>query len=329
MTGAGLRVGRPRHRPDAGPDVDDNGGMSEPRDPRTMLGPVGVWANLDGIPIDDALRYARLAESLGYGAFWVNESVGREPFAMLGALARETRSITLGVGIASTYARDPVAAHSAARTIADVSGGRFVMGLGISHRTSVALRGDVPYGPPLATMRAYLDGYEAAPWRGPAVAEPPLVIAALGPGMLALAAQRTAGGFPYLVTPEQVQSARVTLDDAAVAAGRDTRPLLVVTQIAILGDPADVRATARRGIAGYLTQPNYRNNLVRGGFAEADIDAASDALVDALVATGDAGTVRARLAAHAAAGADHVAVIALSADGRQADADTIRALAPR
>lgn len=303
--------------------------MTGLHDPGTLLGPIGVWAHLDAIPADEALRYAQLAEALGYGTFWINESVGREPFAMLGSLARETHRITLGVGIASTYARDPVAAHAGARTIADLSGGRFVMGLGVSHRSSVALRGSQPYGPPLETMGSYLDGYDAAPWRGPAVDEPPLVLAALGPGMLALAAERAAGAFSYLVTAEQLLAARHTLDEAAQAAGRAVRPILVVAQICILGDPADVREAARRSIAGYLAQPNYRNNLLRGGFAAADVDAASDSLVDALVATGDAAALRARLDALRAAGADHVAVIAMSASGRQADAATIEALAPR
>jgi len=303
--------------------------MTDRRGLATLLGPIGVWANLDAIPADEALRYAQLAESLGYGTFWVNESVGREPFAMLGALARETRRMTLGVGIASSYARDPVAAHAGARTIADLSGGRFVMGLGISHRSSVALRAGGPYGPPLETMRAYLDAYDAAPWRGPAVEEPPLVLAALGPRMLTLAAERAAGAFPYLVTAEQVLLARRTLDDSAQAAGRAVRPILIAAQICILGDPAAVRDTARRSIAGYLAQPNYRNNLLRGGFTPADIDAASDPLVDALVATGDAAALRDRLDALRAAGADHVAVIAISATGRQADAATVEALAQR
>lgn len=303
--------------------------MTDEHDLGTLLGPLGVWANLDAIPAPEALRYVRLAESLGYGTFWVNESVGREPFAMLGALARETRRITLAVGIASTYARDPVAAHAGARTLADLSGGRFVMGLGISHRSSVALRGSQPYGPPLETMRAYLDGYDAAPWRGPAVPEPPLVLAALGPRMLRLAAERAAGAFPYLVTSEQVGSARRTLDGYAPAGGRGPRPILVVAQTCILGDPATTRETARRSIAGYLGQPNYRQNLLRGGIPAADIDAAADSLVDALVATGDVAALRARLDAMRAAGADHVAVIAVSASGRQADAATIEALAPR
>ena len=302
--------------------------MAASNDVATLLGPMGVWANLDTIPAAEAIRYAQLAESLGYGTFWVNESVGREPLAMLGALARETQRITLGVGIASTYARDPVAAHAGARTLSDLSAGRFVMGLGVSHRSSVALRGKQSYAPPLETMRAYLDGYEGAPWRGPAVREPPLVLAALGPGMLRLAAERAAGAFPYLVTVEQVESARRTLDESARAVGR-ARPVLIVAQICILGDSATIRETARRSVAGYFAQPNYRNNLLRGGFAAVDIDAASDSLVDALVAMGDAAAVRSRLDGLRSAGADHVAVIAVSGAGRQADAATIEALASR
>jgi probable F420-dependent oxidoreductase len=164
-------------------------------DLRALLGPVGTWSNFDGIGIADVLDRARAFEDLGFGTLWVNESVGREPFSLLGALAGATGRITLGLGIASTYARDAVAAHCGARTIADLTGGRFVMGLGISHRSSAGARGH-DYAPPLATMTAYLDAYEDAPWSGPAVDDPPLVLAALGPRMLGLAATRTAGAFP-------------------------------------------------------------------------------------------------------------------------------------
>ncbi len=291
---------------------------------RAALGPVGIWAALDGIPAPEVLRFAAEVEDLGFPAFWVNESSGREPFAVLGALARATSRLTLGLGIASTYARDAMAAHAGARTIADLSGGRFVMGLGVSHRSSAGARGH-EYGPPLAAMNAYLDAYEAAPWTGPDVADPPLVLAALGPRMLALAAARTAGAFPYLVTEAQVRDARRTLD-AGGAAG--DRPVLVASLLAILGDGPDVRAAARAAISRYLGQPNYRNNLLRGGIDPADIDTVSDFLVDALVATGGADELRARVAAMGAAGADHVTVIPLTPAGRQAALETARAVSP-
>ena len=291
---------------------------------RAALGPVGIWAALDAVPAAQVLRFASEIEDLGFPALWVNESSGREPFAVLGALARGTSRLTLGLGIASTYARDAMAAHAGARTIADLSGGRFVMGLGVSHRSSAAARGH-EYAPPLAAMRAYLDAYEAAPWTGPDVDDPPLVLAALGPRMLALAATRTAGAFPYLVTEAQVRDARRALDEANPDG---ERPVLVASLLAVLGDGPEVRAAARGAVSRYLGQPNYRNNLLRGQFEEADIDTVSDSLVDALVATGGADELRARVAAMSAAGADHVTVIPLTPAGHQAALETARAVAP-
>lgn len=292
------------------------------------LGSIGVWASLDATPIADVLRFAKTVENLGYPALWVNESSGREPFAVLGALSQATSSLTLGVGIASIYARDAVGAHSGARTIADLSGGRFVMGLGVSHRSSVGARGH-EYGPPLAAMSGYLDAYASAPWTGPAVDDPPLVLAALGPRMIALAGERAAGAFLFLVTADHVAQARRTLDAAASAAGRPDRPLLVVSQFVILGDGPAAHDAAAGVVRRYVGQPAYRDNLRRGGFSDAEIEACSDRLVDALVATGDPSNLVARVDAIHAAGADHVAVIPLSPEGRQADEATARALAPR
>ncbi len=301
--------------------------MDTTSDLRVALGPVGIWASLDAIPVAEVLKFAATVEDLGFPALWVNESAGREPFAVLGALARATSRLTLGLGIASIYARDAVAAHAGARTVADLSGGQFVMGLGVSHRSSVGARGH-EYAPPVATMSAYLDAYESAPWTGPAVDDPPVVLAALGPRMLALAAARSMGAFPYLVTADLVREARHTLDAAAVAAGRPGRLLLVVSLLAILGSGPDVDAAARGSVGRYLGQPNYRANLLRGGITDAELDAVAGPLVHALVATGDAADLRARIAEMQAAGADHVAVIPLSPAGRQADLATARAIAP-
>lgn len=302
--------------------------MGEAPDIRTLLGPLGVWASFDSLPLDALFAFGAYAEELGYGTLWVNESVGREPFAVLGALARATSRLTLGVGIASIHARDAVAAHAGARTLAELSGGRFVMGLGVSHRSSVELRGH-DYGSPRAALTAYLDAYDAAPWRGPEVADPPVVLAALGPRMLALAASRAAGAFPFLVPASYVEGARRTLDAAARAAGRPDRPALVVAQLAILGGGPHVLEAARGSVARYLAQPSYRDNLLRAGFAAHDIESVADGLVDALVATGDAAALRDRIGWLHAAGADHVALVPLSVTGQPADRATALACAPR
>lgn len=296
-------------------------------DLRTALGRTGIWAALDGIPADELLQFASLVEDLGFGTLWVNEGSGREPFAVLGALARTTSRITLGLGIATVYARDAAAAHAGARTIGDLSGGRFVMGIGASHKSSAEARGH-EYARPLPLMRAYLDAYERAPWTGPATEDPPLVMAALGPGMLALAATRTAGAFPYLVTAGMVRDARVRLDAAARDAGIAATPLLIATLPAMLGDPAANADGARTVVGRYLGQPNYRANLIRGGFSEDDLNGPSDRLVRELVASGGRDDLRARVSAMHEAGADHVAVIPISAAGRQAERAVAETLAP-
>jgi probable F420-dependent oxidoreductase len=201
------------------------------------------------------------------------------------------------------------------------------MGLGVSHRSSVGARGH-DFGPPLATMDAYLDAYASARWTGPAVEDPPLVLAALGPRMIALAGARAAGAFLFLVTADQVVEARRTLDTAAEAAGRPARPLLIASQFAILGGGEAVREAAREVVRRYVGHRAYRDNLRRGGFSDAEIEACPDRMVNALVATGDPASLLARIAAMHAAGADHVAVIPLSPEGRPADLPTTLAIAP-
>src|SRR3972149_1122277 len=133
------------------------------------LGRFGVWPSYARVPAAELIDFPRLVEELGYDTLWVNESAGREPFAVLGALARATTRLTLGLGVASIYARDAVAAHAGARTLADLSGGRFVMGLGVCHESSAAVRGHEDQ-PPLRTMRPYLDGDAEAPYTATAPA---------------------------------------------------------------------------------------------------------------------------------------------------------------
>ncbi len=304
--------------------------MLPPHPAAPLLGRLGAWSNVNHLPARDAITWARRVQSLGFHALWINETAGWEPFAMLGALAASTERLALGVGIAMTYARDAVAAHAGARTIAELSGGRFVMGLGVSHGSSVELRGGT-YASPLATMRAYLAAYHGAAFQASAtVPEPPLVVAALGPRMLELAATEADGAFPYFVPIEEVARVRGAIDTAAEAAGRPHRPLLVVTAaVRLETDPERARAAGRGYMDRHLGQPNYLRNLARCGFtAEETVKPGADRLVDALVGWGDAAALRRRVDAVLAAGADHVAVIPLAADGRQADIATLEALAP-
>jgi probable F420-dependent oxidoreductase len=289
----------------------------------------GVWSSWDRLEAIDVLAFAARAEALGYERIWTQEGTGREPFALLGHLAARTERIGLGVGIAQTTARDALAAHAAARTVHELSGGRMLMGLGVGHQEVETVRGHA-WRPPLTAMREYLDAYDRAPYRGPLpFGEPPLILAALRPWMLRLSAERADGAFLYCVPTDAVTEARALLDAAAEAAGRP-RPMIVVSApVRLETDPAAARSAARRYLERYLTLPNYLANLERLGFSEAELERpGADRLVDALVGWGDEAAVRGRLAAYRAAGADEVALLPLTADGLQADLPTLERLAP-
>jgi probable F420-dependent oxidoreductase len=291
------------------------------------IGQTGVWGHLDSLTADEVRHYARRVEELGFGTLWVPETVGRHPFTLLGLLAAETTTMNLGTSIVGIYGHDAQATRMAALTLAEATGGRFVLGLGVSHPHLVTkLRGH-EFGRPVSAMRDFLAAYRAAPWRGPAVSdEPPILVAALRDRMLGLAATDADGAFPYLVTPERVAAMRATLD---AARGDGSRPVLAVTCPAVLEtDPDAARAAARAYLAPYLRTPTYHASWELQGFDATDWEKpGSDALVDAMVAWGDADTIRVRIAAFVEAGADHVALIPVAADGVTEHLPVLEALA--
>ena len=294
------------------------------------IGPAGVWSNFDRLAADEVRDLARAAERLGYDAFWTQESAGRDPFALLAGVAAVTSTIRLGVGIAVIYGRDAVAMRAGAATVHELSGGRMVLGLGASHRDTVTEVRGHEYAAPLSAMRDFLRAYAVASFRGPTPhGDPPVVLAALRRRMLRLAAEAADGAFPYLVPASYVARARALLDEAASGAGRPRPTLVVSLACRVEPDAAAARAAAHRYLDRYLGLPNYRANLAECGFDEGDMaQPGSDRLVEALVAWGDEGAIRARLRAMLDAGADHVALIPLTADGRHADRSTMEALAP-
>jgi probable F420-dependent oxidoreductase len=294
------------------------------------IGPAGVWSNFDRLPGDEVVAFARSAEAAGYDTFWTQETAGRDPFALLGHLAGRTERIGLAVGIAVIYGRDAVAMRAGAATVHELSRGRMLLGLGASHRDTVSeVRGHA-YRGPLTAMREYLAAYEAAPFRGPQPhGRPPVVLAALRPKMMELAAAAADGAFPYLVPESYLSGARAHLDQAAAAAGRP-HPLLIVSLACLRQtNPAIARIAARAYLDRYLGLPNYLNSLREAGFAEEDLaKPGSDRLVDALVAWGDDASLRGRLRAMLDAGADQVALIPLTSEGLHGDRATMEVLAP-
>ncbi len=285
------------------------------------IGRVGVWNNIDRFPTARSQRFMAEIESLGYDAFWYPETLaGKEALSHAALLLAGGRRLVVATGIASIWARDPMAMANGAKTLAEAFPGRFVLGLGVSHRPSVATRGH-EYGKPYARMKTYLEEMEAVRYGGPEPAEPaPRVLAALGPQMLRLAARRAAGAHPYFVPVEHTTVARRELGDG---------PLLAVEQAAVLERDAEkARRVAREHTARYLRLENYTNNLRRLGFGDADLgDGGSDRVVDAVVAWGDAEAVARRVRDHLERGADHVCVQLLRADPSEPPVEELRSLA--
>jgi probable F420-dependent oxidoreductase len=286
------------------------------------LGRVGLWTRqLDIQPADRVRTTIAELEELGWGSLWSWEVFGREALTNAGLLLCATQRLVIGTGIANMWARDPVAMAAAQRTLAEAYPGRFVLGIGVSHAPIVDARGH-RYQRPLERLRGYLDAMDAAPWQGPPLAEEPArVLAALGPRMLELAAERAAGALLYNNPPEATAVAR-----SVVGSG----PLLAVEQAVLVeDDPAQARRIAREFIAFYLTLPNYVRAWERAGFGPQErADGGSDRLVDAVVAWGRPEAIAERVRAHLEAGADHVCLQVLESDPNGLPVASWRVLAP-
>jgi len=274
------------------------------------LGRVGIWtAAFDQQPAARAQDAAAELETLGYGALWFPEAMGREAFTNAAVLLAGTTRIAVATGIANIWVRDATAMAAAQKTLAEAYPKRFLLGMGVSHAPLVGMRGH-DYGKPLTAMRRYLDAMDAAPFLalGPS-APPPRALAALAPRMLALAAERTWGSHTYFVPPEHTAEARTALGASA---------LLAPEQAVVLErDASTARTIARGHMAMYLALPNYVNNLKRLGYGDDDVaNGGSDRLVDAIVAWGDVDAIVRRVRAHHDAGAQHVCIQALDPDPR-------------
>jgi probable F420-dependent oxidoreductase len=287
------------------------------------VGRVGIWTGtLDIQPAARAREAAAEVEALGYGALWIPEAVGREVTTHAAVLLSATSRLVVATGVANVFLRQPAAAAAAQRLLADDSGGRFLLGLGVSHAPMVEGLLGQSWDKPVSRMAAYLDGMDQAFSISPAPSSPPpRVLAALGPRMLALAASRAWGAHTYFVPVEHTPVARSLLGEG---------PMLLVEQAAVLSTDADAaRAAARKHMAIYLTLPNYVNNLRRLGWDDDDLGGGgSDKLVDAIVAWGDEAAIAARVADHHAAGADHVCVQVIEDDMTALPLPAWRTLAP-
>lgn len=287
-----------------------------------LPGPVGIWtAALDALEVPAAREQVAALDEQGWDALWFGEAYGREAFTAAALYLGASRRLAVATGIASIYGRDAVAANAAGRLLEALHPGRFVLGLGVSRAPLVERMRGHTYGKPLAAMREYLDALDTATSTAAgAGTAPPVVLAALGPAMLALARDRTQGAHPYLVTPEHTASARAVLGQG---------PLLAVEQAVVLDDDPDlVRARAHWHLEIYTGLPNYRNSWLRQGFAEEDfVRGGSDRLKQSLVVGGEQAIVD-RVREHLDAGADHVCLQVLGADAASVPVDDWARLAP-
>lgn len=288
------------------------------------LGKLGVWVSMDGMTAAEAAGFAKRVEEWGYAALWIPESRGRNALVHSSWLLANTQQLIVATGIANIYARDPMAMANGQRGLAEQSDGRFLLGVGVSHRPMVqGVRGH-NYGRPVATMRAYLAAMRAAPYQAPAPRDkPPTIVAALGPRMMALSSELADGAHPYNTTPQHTAQARALLGPGKL--------LCPEVWVMLESDPATARRAAREALSRYLQLENYVNSWRREGFGDDDLaGGGSERFVDAMVAWGDERAIRTRIAEHWDAGADHVCIQPIGVQGsRQAiDERILGLLAP-
>jgi len=258
------------------------------------LGPIGIWSHAFRGDTPDVADAARELEDLGFGALWLPGGAGGDVFGPCQRLLTATGHVVVATGILNIWAHDPGEVAEAVRGLGATFPDRFLLGLGVSHAPLVEHIGGV-YERPLEAMVAYLDALDRAPTP---VAPAQRALAALGPRMLELARDRTAGAHPYLVTADHTRFAREHLGPGSLLAPE--------VKVVLDRDPTSARAVARQHLAIYLGLPNYTRNLRRCGFTDEDLATTSDALVDELVVPDDPHHLAARVEAHRAAGADHV-----------------------
>ncbi len=253
------------------------------------LDKLGVWYSSDKLTPPQMAELIQKVEALGIGSYWYPESRYYESIATGAFLLANSSTIKVGSSIANIYARDAFTAGAARRSLNDMYGGRYISGLGVSHIPMVEGLRKHEYGKPVTTMRAYLDGMEAGRQEGKP--EWPVAIAALGPRMMELAAEKCGGSLPYNVTPEHTARSKQVMGSG--------KALVVEQKFCLESDPAKARVIARSELKRYMALPNYCNNWLRIGFGQDDITGeGSDRFMDAMVVWGDEAAVHARMREH-------------------------------
>ena len=301
------------------------------------LGSLGVWTSLEGMAIPEAIEAAQRIEGLGYSTLWHPMAMQRDLMVLGSLLLGHTDDLILATGIIPIFERAPNVMAAGHRTLDEQSGGRFLLGLGVSHPPIVEGMHGLVYGPPLTAMREYLDQMDRGPDlsallgdaappsdTGPAVQTgPPRVLGALGPKMLALSRDRAQGAHPYFMPPEHTKEAREILGPDAL--------LCPEVKVVFEADASKARAAARAAGAINISLENYRKTWRKYGFEDADFaDGGSDRLIDATVAWGKQDDIEKFIQSHLDAGATQVCIQFVNPAGMQAGLawEAVEALAP-
>ena len=278
------------------------------------LGRLGIWYAPDKLGSARAVAdFVKTVEGLGYDTLWYPESRGYESFSVAGYMLGQTKTLKLGSSIASIYARDAFTARRGMISLNELYGDRFILGLGVSHVPMVeGMRGHT-YEKPIPAMRRYVNGIA----KDQAGSEAwPIALAALRPLMLKLSAELTRGALPYNTTPQHTAEAAKILGP--------NKWLAIEQKVTLETDATKARALGRTELSRYMVLDNYRNCWLGLGFTETDLaNGGSDRFIDAMVLWGTADKVKEGLRAHFAAGATHVAIQPVTAEGDIAGRDTI------
>jgi probable F420-dependent oxidoreductase len=282
----------------------------------------GVLSATDAMQPKELIAHALRLEELGYDAIWLPDLHGRELFVTAGFVLAQTTRLRVATGIANVYGRDALSSAQAARTLSELYGGRFILGLGVSHPQAAQVRGH-QWIPPVAKLRSYLDEIAAASPRSPEPASAaPIYIAAHGPKLLALAAESADGANTYLMPPDHTRQAREILGPDKV--------LNVVLPCCLCEDAKRARQVARAGLSIYLELPAYHRQWLRFGLDDTDWQSkGSDRLVDTCVAWGSEAAIRDRITAYVDAGASQVQLLPYNPEGRGLHWELLEALAPK
>ncbi len=287
------------------------------------FGQYGVFTFTDVLDGAGLQELTAKVEGLGYSTLWYPEAVNYETFAVAAYMLSHSKNLQIASGIANIYARDASASAMGHNSLNALYDGRFVLGLGVSHAPLVSDMRGHEYKRPVATMRQYLDAMDQA-WEAfgstPEVKQ--IALAALGPNMSKLSAERTLGAFPYNITPDQVAMSREAMGSQGA--------LICEQKVCLCEDEDTARKAARMALEPYMGLPNYYKNWFRLGFNEDDLkDGGSDRLMDAMCVWGDAAKIKETLQQYLDNGADQVVIQPIRPDGQPGpDYAALEALAP-